>query len=314
MAGASRGAGKELLKYVQKFNKGSGKDVGGLSGGLGWVIGAIGGMIMMGWVAKNAIYNVEGGQRAIIFKRLSGIDSKVYSEGLNFKIPWFEIPIIYNIRAKPHNISSFTGSKDLQMVNITLRVISKPNIQELPNIYRRLGKDFDDRVLPSVANEVLKSVVAQFTAAELITMRSFVSQQVRNRLVNRCLEFGIELDDVSITHLTFGKEYANAIEAKQVAQQEAERAKFVVERAKQTKLEIIAKAEGEARAAILFNEQMRHDPHRNFLTLRQIDAAKEIAQIIAQGHNRVYLDSKSLLFSHLLDISRPPPSQTDAQK
>ena len=47
------------------------------------------------------------------------------------------------------------------MVNITLRVISKPNIQELPNIYRRLGKDFDDRVLPSVANEVLKSVVVR---------------------------------------------------------------------------------------------------------------------------------------------------------
>jgi len=134
-------------------------------------------------------------------------------------------------------------------------------------------------------------------------MRQFVSQQVRNRLVARCLEFGIELDDVSITHLTFGREYAQAIEAKQVAQQEAERAKFIVERARQSKLEIIAKAEGEARAAILFNEQVKNDPQRNFLTLRQIEAAKEIAVTIAGGHNRVYLDSKSLLFSHLLDLT-----------
>lgn len=267
-------------------------------------MGLLGGASILYWGASNAFFNVEGGHRGIMFHRLTGIGDKIYGEGLNFKLPWFEIPIIYNIRAKPHNIASFTGSKDLQMVNITLRVISKPNVEELPNIYRRLGKDFDERVLPSVANEVLKSVVAQFTAAELITMRQFVSQQVRSRLVSRCLEFGIELDDVSITHLTFGKEYAQAIEAKQVAQQEAERAKFIVDRAKQTKLEIIAKAEGEARAAIIFNKQMQQDIHRNFLTLRQIEAAKEIAGFLAAGQNRLYLDSKSLMFSHLLDLSR----------
>lgn len=87
-------------------------------------------------LAQASIYDVKGGTRAVIFDRLSGVKEKVVEEGTHFLVPWLQKSIIYDVRTKPRNISTTTGSKDLQMVSLTLRVLHRPDVQQLPKIYQ----------------------------------------------------------------------------------------------------------------------------------------------------------------------------------
>ncbi|XVF14865.1 hypothetical protein REPUB_Repub09cG0097800 [Reevesia pubescens] len=256
-------------------------------------IGVLGGLGIYG--VANSIYNVDGGHRAIVFNRIGGIKDKVYSEGTHLMVPWFERPIIYDVRARPHLVESTSGSRDLQMVKIGLRVLTRPKANQLTEIYRTLGQNYNERVLPSIIHETLKAVVAQYNASQLITQRENVSKEIRKILTERAAFFNIQLDDVSITSLTFGKEFTAAIEAKQVAAQEAERAKFIVEKAEQDKRSAIIRAQGEAKSAQLIGQAIAKNPA--FITLRKIEAAREIAQTVSNSANKVFLDSKDLLLN-----------------
>lgn len=86
--------------------------------------------------AQASIYDVKGGTRAVIFDRLSGVKDQVVNEGTHFLIPWLQKAIVYDVRTKPRNISTTTGSKDLQMVSLTLRVLHRPDVKMLPKIYQ----------------------------------------------------------------------------------------------------------------------------------------------------------------------------------
>lgn len=268
---------------------------GGSPKGLGLGIKLVAAAASLGYGATQSVFTVDGGHRAIIFNRFGGIQKDVFAEGLHFRIPWIQYPIIYDIRSRPRKISSPTGSKDLQMVNISLRVLARPDAAMLPTVYRMLGTDYDERVLPSICNEVLKSVVAKFNASQLITQRQQVSLLVRRELTERARDFNIILDDVSITELSFGKEYAAAVEAKQVAQQEAQRAMFTVEQAVQERQQKIVHSEGEAEAAKMLGEAISKNP--GYLKLRKIRAAQNIARTIAASQNRVYLNANSLMLN-----------------
>lgn len=289
-------------KMAQNMPKGGG---GGPNRGAGAAkaAGRATGALMMagglGYGAYNSVYTVDGGHRAVVFNRIIGMKDVVYNEGLNFNIPWFEWPMIYDIRTRPVNLQTLTGSKDLQMVTIGIRVLHRPDPNHLVWIYRHLGMNYDERILPSLMNECAKAVVARYDANELLTKREQVSQTISLELKQRASAFNVLLEDVAITHLAFSPEYAKAVEAKQVAQQDAARAKYIVLGAIQEKKTIITKARGEAESAELIGQAVKKNP--GFMKLRRIDAAKDIADIVTGSGNKVYLNADSLLLNLLGD-------------
>merc|ERR1712131_216189 len=139
-----------------------------------------------------------------------------------------------------------------------------------------------------MGTEVLKAIVAQFDAGELITQRDAVSHAVQESLVERASAFGLILDDISLTHLTFGREFTEAVELKQCAQQEAERARFLVEKAEQQKKAAVISAEGDSQAASLLAKAFG-EAGEGLVELRRIEAGEDIAYQLSKSRNVVYL-------------------------
>jgi len=293
-----------MQKLGLKMPKGGIPGSGGGGGGKGAAaatnaVVALAGAGALAYGASHSVFSVGGGQRAVMFNRITGMKSHVYNEGLNFNLPWFERPVIFDIRTRPCNLQTLTGSKDLQMVTIGVRVLHKPKPEKLVWIYQRLGKNYDERILPSLMNECAKAVVARYNANELLTKREVVSADIRRDLIARAGMFNVLLEDVAITHLSFSPEYARAVEAKQVAKQDAERAKFTVLSAQQEKKTIVTKAKGEAQSANLIGSSVKRNP--GFMKLRRIDAARDIADIVSRSGNKIYLNADSLLLNLLGD-------------
>eukprot|EP00796_Vickermania_ingenoplastis_P004184 gene4183-3022_t len=248
------------------------------------------------YAAYHSVYFVQGGFRAVKFNCITGLHDCTFGEGANFAIPYIETPVIFDIRNKVTEVSTSSGSRDLQTVNMAVRVLFQPSTENLHHIYRTIGVDYAETVLPSLINEIIRAVIAQFNAADLLMKRPEVSHRIGIMLAERAKRFNIEITDVSITQMSFGKEYTSAVEAKQVAQQMAERAKFKVEQAEQERQAAVLLAQGEAEAAKVIGNAVKKNP--SFVQLRAMEAARTIAEKIAEaGAGQYVLDSSTLLLN-----------------
>jgi regulator of protease activity HflC (stomatin/prohibitin superfamily) len=240
------------------------------------------------FASLNPVFIISPGERAIIFNSVSGLKGDIYGEGLHFKLPFVEKVILYSLRQQAFDIETIAASKDLQNVHVKLRFLYSPIEQDLVKIHKSLGQDYANTVFPSISREVLKSVIATKTAEEIITQREVVSTSIRTAITDRAKAYNIRIHDVALADIEFSQTFTDAIERKQVAQQEFEASKKQAEAA-------IVKAKGEAEAARTINESSKSSPA--FIELRKIEAQKEIAQTLSKSSNVIYLPSNTVLMT-----------------
>jgi len=180
--------------------------------------------------------------------RFGKVISTPTSEGVNLKIPVIEKIEKMNVRVQKIEVKTSSSSKDLQEVDMSLAVNYRIDSKKAVDLYRNVGKRYANVVLEPAIQESIKAVTSKYTAEELITNRSEVSDECMNELSKKVEKYGLVVNDFNITNFSFSEEFEKAIEEKQVAEQKVLTAKQELEKEKIEAEKKIVKAEAEKKA------------------------------------------------------------------
>lgn len=179
--------------------------------------------------------------------RFGKVSDDVIQEGLNTKIPFIEKIVLMDCRTQKSEVNSSTASKDLQEVSLNVAVNYNVNRDTSYELYRQVGINYESIIISPAILESVKSITAQYTAEELITKRAEVSNKMEDTLKEKIENRGFNVVDFNITDLDFSSAYNQAIEQKQVAEQQAKQAQYELEKAKIENEKKIAEAEANAK-------------------------------------------------------------------
>lgn len=195
---------------------------------------------------KNSFQSVPTGYVGIK-TRFGKVSEDVIQEGLNLKVPYIEKIVLMDCRTQKAEIATSTASKDLQEVSLKIAVNYNVNRDTAYELYRQVGINYESIIISPAILESVKSVTAQYTAEELITKRAEVSNGMEETLKEKIESRGFNVVDFNITDLDFSAAYNQAIEKKQVAEQEAKQAEYELQKAKINNEKKIAEAEANAK-------------------------------------------------------------------
>jgi regulator of protease activity HflC (stomatin/prohibitin superfamily) len=151
--------------------------------------------------------------------------------GFSWKTPFVQHVTQMNVQVQKDQTEASAASKDLQTVSTTIALNYHLDHAQVSNVYVNLSADYADRIVSPAVQETLKAVTATFNAEQLLTERAEVSNQVNLLLIQKLQPRGVLVDQVSIVNFRFGSEFAAAIESKQVAQQDAQKAQYTLQQA-----------------------------------------------------------------------------------
>ena len=180
--------------------------------------------------------------------RFGKVVNRQTSEGINFKMPIIEKIEKMNVRVQKVEVQTASSSKDLQEVEMSLAVNYQIDKDKARDLYKTVGTGYDEVILEPAIQESIKAVTSKYTAEELITNRSEVSEKCQEELNKKVSKYGLKVNDFNITNFNFSEEFNKAIEEKQVAEQKVLTAKQELEKERIEAEKKIVKAEAEKQA------------------------------------------------------------------
>src|SRR5512144_3249465 len=189
---------------------------------------------------------VPTGQRGVVLW-WGSVEKRIMGEGLNFKVPIAERVIKVDVKVQPHPFKEIdASSKEYQMVKMTGMMNFHIDPSFVNDLYQKVGLDFADKVIDPAFNDFVKEVVPTYPIGEILPKREEIRQRAMKKLGDNLSRYHIIVDDIYFANIQFSPEYAGAIEAKQVAQQQVETQKQVLAQREIEAQQKVATAKGEA--------------------------------------------------------------------
>jgi len=221
-------------------------------------------------VVFKAYVIVEPGHRGVVVQ-LGAVQPDVLDEGFHIKVPFVQNIIPIEVRVQKAQSEETTSSKDLQVVNTIIAVNYRLDPINVNKLYQEVGLNYKERIVDPAIGESLKAVTAQYTAEELISKRSEVSFKVKETLSKKLSTYFMNLDEINITEFKFSTEFNQAIEQKQIAEQQALKANLDLQRIEIEAKQKIEQAKAEAESLKLQKDQITPE----LVELRKIEAQIE---------------------------------------
>lgn len=213
-----------------------------------WILG-----LLLAVIVLTPIVIVDAGHRGVLMQ-FGKVQGQILGEGLHLIVPLVNTVKTLSVRVQKQESSAEASSKDLQDVFTDVALNWHIVPQEVNLIFQQIGDEASvvDRVINPAVEEVLKAVMAQYTAEEIITKRGEVKAAVDDLLTTRLSSYHIAVDDISLVHVHFSERFSDAVEAKQIAEQDAKRADFIALKAiKEAEAKVnLAKGEAEAQRLV----------------------------------------------------------------
>ena len=222
-------------------------------------IGPIVVLVLLLFLGYNSFEIVGAGERGVVFSTFGGVQQGVRGEGLQLKVPFIQTIIPIDVRIHKAETDSSASSKDLQTVQSRIALNYHIAPDEAWQIYQEVGTLYKERLIDPSVQEAVKAATAQFTAEELITRRSEVSDMIKDMLTERLVPHNIIVDEFNIVDFNFSTVFNQAIEAKQTAEQDALRAQRDLERIKIEAEQTVTAAQAEAESQRLQRETLTEE-------------------------------------------------------
>ena len=204
-------------------------------------------LIILAFLRPFAIINA--GERGVVM-RFGKVQDTVFDEGIHLIMPVITTVKRITVRIQKDSIQADAFSRDLQDIQTDIAVNWHIEPTTVNKIYQEVGDEEQIvfRIISPAVSEVVKAATAKKTAEEIIAKRTELKDEIDSQLRERLGSYGVVVDDVSLVNISFSDEFAKAIEAKQIAEQEAKRARFEAQRAEQQAQAEINRAKGAAEA------------------------------------------------------------------